>query len=469
MNQRRVSAEASPDLPVAMVSRDHRFSIVWEGTFTPTQTGNFVVYGGSDDGIRVYLNGVPVVDAFVDRGYTETPSGPLALTAGEKYDLRVEYYENYGGAGASLKYEGPGTNGRQVIPFTELSPPTAAQPLRPPIDIALTHAADCVTVWFHDISASETGYEVLRTVNPRGGWTSVGTTPPNADHFVDSGPLLSDGTSYYYLVQALGPNGAMSLGAGLPDPVTPTPPGGPVDYANFWDNGAEDAFTFNGSATLVDRDQDRAGTTERLMLTDAVDGQDGSAYLYSPMSVDGFTAGFDFQVTDSNGADGFTFILQSARNGAAALGLAGGGLGYAGIRNSVAVKYDFYPGINQTGLYVDGQDITDDSADPRNRDVQLDFDFDNGQVYRAKVSYDANSKVLTQTIDDIGNPATAPFVATYPIDIPAVIGKCAYVGFTGATGGLHARQEILSFKYTNYVPPPPRGPRVQNVYVSGTG
>ena len=57
---------------------------------------------------------------------------------------------------------------------------------------------------------------MLRKVDPRGGWTPVGTTPANADHFVDPGPLLSDVTSYYYLVQALGPNGATSLGAGLP-------------------------------------------------------------------------------------------------------------------------------------------------------------------------------------------------------------------------------------------------------------
>ena len=34
---------------------------------------------------------------------------------------------------------------------------------------------------------------------------------------------------------------------------------------------------------------------------------------------------------------------------------------------------------------------------------------------------------------------------------------------------LHARQEILSFRYGTVVPPPPVGPRVQQVYVAGAG
>src|SRR5207253_2033791 len=54
--------------------------------------------------------------------------------------------------------------------------------------------------------------------------------------------------------------------------------------------------------------------------------------------------------------------------------------------------------------------------------------------------------------------------ATYVVDIPVVLGgECAYVGFTGATGAVFARQEILGMSFDNAAPPP----RVQQVYVSG--
>ena len=50
--------------------------------------------------------------------------------------------------------------------------------------------------------------------------------------------------------------------------------------------------------------------------------------------------------------DGFTFTIQNV--GPNALGAAGGSLGYQGIRHSVAIKFDIYPNLSSTGLYLDG-------------------------------------------------------------------------------------------------------------------
>ena len=48
-------------------------------------------------------------------------------------------------------------------------------------------------------------------------------------------------------------------------------------------------------------------------------------------------------------------ILQAAPQGTAALGVGGGGLGYNGITNSVAVKFDYWPHLTQTGVYAYGE------------------------------------------------------------------------------------------------------------------
>ena len=66
---------------------------------------------------------------------------------------------------------------------------------------------------------------------------------------------------------------------------------------------------------------------------------------------------FTFQLSNP-AADGITFTIQN--NGPTALGGDGGALGYAGIPNSVAIKFDLYnnagEGPNSTGLYINGAD-----------------------------------------------------------------------------------------------------------------
>src|SRR5262249_17937601 len=72
-------------------------------------------------------------------------------------------------------------------------------------------------------------------------------------------------------------------------------------------------------------------------------------------------------------------------------------------------------------------------------------------VLSATVTYDAIN--LSVTITDTTNGQT--FSLVYPgINIPALVGSnMAYVGFTGATGGANAIQEVVTWTYTPIVPP----------------
>ncbi|MBN2129879.1 MAG: hypothetical protein JW741_10300, partial [Sedimentisphaerales bacterium] len=108
-----------PDIPI-----DH-FSCRWTGELQVPVTGTYTLYEASDDGARMFLNGVQVAAGWWDRGTTEDTTGPLELVAGERYLLVMEMYENGGGAAAYLRWEGPGIP-KQIIPQGALQIPQMA-------------------------------------------------------------------------------------------------------------------------------------------------------------------------------------------------------------------------------------------------------------------------------------------------------------------------------------------------------
>lgn len=100
------SCEASIDKdwgqtgPVAGVPADN-FSVLWNGRF-PFQAGTYTFRILTDDGMRVYVDNVLVVDGWRDQPATEY-SGTRQLAAG-LHDIRVEYYERSGGARARVTW-----------------------------------------------------------------------------------------------------------------------------------------------------------------------------------------------------------------------------------------------------------------------------------------------------------------------------------------------------------------------------
>lgn len=73
------------------------FSARWLGEIVPRYTEQYFFYTKSDDGIRLYVNDVLVIDNWTPHGGT-WDVGYITLTAGEHYDIRVEYFEVTGDA-----------------------------------------------------------------------------------------------------------------------------------------------------------------------------------------------------------------------------------------------------------------------------------------------------------------------------------------------------------------------------------
>jgi hypothetical protein len=231
-------------------------------------------------------------------------------------------------------------------------------------------------------------------------------------------------------------------------------------FASHGDLTANGSTAFSGSAAR---------------LTSGGTYQAGSLFATNRVRVDDFNTSFTFQARPGTTtlADGLTFTIQG--NSPTALGPYGGGLGYGpdqpntgsrGIRNSLAIKFDFYnnagEGSNSTGLFTDGRSPT--VPESGSGDVLVDLtgtgiDLGSQHPFQVDLSYDG--KFLTERITDLVTRAS--YTTSYTVDIPGLVGgTSAYVGFTAGTAGLSAIQDILSWSYqvsnlddriTNFVAP----------------
>lgn len=108
--------------PEASVAAD-TFSVIWRGEVQAQYTTTYTFYTLSDDGIRLWVNNVKLIDNWTDHSETEN-SGTIALNAGQKYAIRIEYYENGVSARAKLAWSSALTT-KQNVPTSQLYPAPA--------------------------------------------------------------------------------------------------------------------------------------------------------------------------------------------------------------------------------------------------------------------------------------------------------------------------------------------------------
>jgi hypothetical protein len=108
--------QGSPDPAVPVDG----FSVRWSGKVQPLSTGYYTFYVTADDGARLWVDGIPLFDHWLFEADSES-SGTIFLEAGQKYDLKLEYFEDSAGARVSLKWSGPDVP-KAVIPQSQLFP-----------------------------------------------------------------------------------------------------------------------------------------------------------------------------------------------------------------------------------------------------------------------------------------------------------------------------------------------------------
>jgi hypothetical protein len=225
---------------------------------------------------------------------------------------------------------------------------------------------------------------------------------------------------------------------------------------DFADAAVAERFQLNGSAQWVMEDG-----RQRLRLTDDF-GQGASAFLTTPLDISNYLATFDFQVTrveeGDDPADGFVWLAQTA--GANRIGTGGGGLGFTfGDNNrpprdeegggfpgySYGIEFNTYA---PQGLPDAAETVGLNLFGMRTRLGQTAFPHIDQGVFRAQVR--VTPERLTLTVSGGNNNAEPRVLLTSPdflaranyFQTPAPL----YFGFTGGTGGLQQRTDILNLR-----------------------
>ncbi|MCX7909570.1 MAG: hypothetical protein N2560_08660 [Ignavibacteria bacterium] len=213
---------------------------------------------------------------------------------------------------------------------------------------------------------------------------------------------------------------------------------------------------------------------EFIRLTHSSNNQTGAVWTSHLVPVgQGFETTFKFRITNGvnpnhseehyPGADGIAFVIQNTSPNA--LGTLGGGLGYDGIANSLAIEFDTYsndstqienfndPNDNHIAVLSNGRGTNSSkhkapyllaqttSIIPINTD---------GTIYYGKVEYEKDKGRIKVWLDTSGN-FLSPVLEVERIDLTNLLSldqwEGAYIGFTSATGNAYENHDLLAWSF----------------------
>ena len=101
--------------PGAGVRADN-FSARWTGLVEAPATGDYFFQTVSDEGVRLWINGLRVIGNWKGHTSTTNTSKKVALVAGQRVAITLEYYDGTGAAEIRLRWKPPGTATYVPIP-----------------------------------------------------------------------------------------------------------------------------------------------------------------------------------------------------------------------------------------------------------------------------------------------------------------------------------------------------------------
>lgn len=222
--------------------------------------------------------------------------------------------------------------------------------------------------------------------------------------------------------------------------------------------GRADGFAYNDFRTpssLIFQG-DTALVEGRARLTPAERGKAGGVWFSTRQSVnDGFETSFQFQLANpgGHGANGLAFVIQN--NETPSLGLAGHGMGFRGITNSLVVKFDPYHYQNHQYVKYDEVAVLVNRsskiypADAGTIGLTTNASYTDGQIHTVKIVYASGN--LEVFLDDLVNPL---------LTVPVALAKAAalddgraWVGFTAATGADFYNQDVIRWSFKSFDDP----------------
>ncbi len=190
-----------------------------------------------------------------------------------------------------------------------------------------------------------------------------------------------------------------------------------------------------------------------LQLTETVTGQAGGAFYATPVTMPddrSFNAYFSFRITEPHctesartGGDGLTFTITPSLN---SHGSSGGGIGYFGIPDSIAIEFDtfFNPEHNDPTKHHVGLDVG--GAVQSVAKTEVPFSFNDGQTYHAWIDYDGKNDILEVRVAPTNSRPSAALLS-HKIDLEKQLGAQQYIGFTSSTGSCYEYHFVTSLYF----------------------
>ncbi|MBW3622945.1 MAG: cadherin-like domain-containing protein [Armatimonadetes bacterium] len=180
------SGPPAPELPA------DGFSVRWTGQIQPQHSETYTFTTYTDDGVRLWVNGQLLIDDWTDHPPKEN-SGAIALEAGKKYDIKIEYFELHMVAVAQLIWSSPSTP-RQIVPRNRLYSPSGN---RAPVAQSQTYSVTRNKPFSFSLSARDSDGDPLSYVivgNPAHG--KIQGTLPHLTYTPNTGFVGTDTFTY---------------------------------------------------------------------------------------------------------------------------------------------------------------------------------------------------------------------------------------------------------------------------------
>lgn len=206
--------------PAGGVGADN-FHVRWTGQVEAPETGNYAFSVRTDDGVKLWVNNQLLIDKWFNQ-FGNTWTNIIQLSAGQKYDIRMEMYEWDGGAEAHLWWQRPAATAREIVPTSRLYP---YNPPAQPLYEGWLDAVDCTTIrgWAFNRRQLNTAINVSiyadNNPTPLATVTANQARPDLASFCCDNGQhgysyavpqSLKDGQPHSVTVQYTGTNIALS-------------------------------------------------------------------------------------------------------------------------------------------------------------------------------------------------------------------------------------------------------------------
>lgn len=188
--------------------------------------GDYSFTIGGDDGVRLFVDGVKVIDDYTDHGYRTSTATVLNLVEGN-HNFILEYYENAGSNQVSFSYAP--ANGNTTGPGVIASNQSFCQaaPFDPALFTSTTAASFCTGTPSYQWQQSTDQYN----------WTNIGGATSAT---YDAPPYSTLGTTYF---RRSATNGTATIYSNTLSVVTNTASGNPSVFGN----GVWNAYVYNSS------------------------------------------------------------------------------------------------------------------------------------------------------------------------------------------------------------------------------